>query len=268
MSQIDAKFYGNTITTIPVPSSVIYYHNGLFNSEFLPEGFDIVNNKEYIEFVDPENKYASACFGRYVVFSKDYDISYFDYPEGSLSGGTCFNLKISNKNEWYRTQKGVDINDYSLQIRHYKNYQDYWTTYPTAAFTGLVIPISNFADFINNKTHSKRAIYVRYKFSNIEYAYRYNYVALECGIGHQISSTKIAEDYTTCSPVFSKVSDFNEGKWNTCRVWNPNNVNLNENYNYFLRLGLVTYPRLLENSSDAFGITVQINKIWSDDYEE
>lgn len=241
----------------PLPANV-YFDNGVFNSLYVPSGFNPLNNKQLIEHDPP---YQPSYLDYYSII--DYNIDDFTYPNGSLNNGTSFDFIIHGGTTF--EQDGVEFTSTTIKMRNKRGrYYDAYQNSNSACFTGIIFPIKNFVSFLNKTPYNIRAIYVRYKVSEYVKPDKQDWMnalnpKFHIEIGYKDSETTMVLKHGDSSSWLSH--DLNQ--WYTSRVWRSDNIDYEDNKQYYLDIGLGTG---IKSRFGDVSITVEIDKIWSDEY--
>ena len=251
------KYVSEGLKPQPLPPNVLY-ENGIFNSLYIPEGFNIFTNKKYIDQGPP---YTPSGMTYYII--QDYDFDDFTFPEGSLIDSSVFNLTI-HADRWAQQQLEATTTSIKItQVRPARNVYEY-----KSEFIGLIIPIKDFISFLNISPYNFRAIYVRYRAvdNNFTFDQPKDMRTITGEVGHVNTLTTIKSEKglsTTSLPTLIDNNWHDESIWTTVSS-SGHNINLDPNNSYFLKFGFVSD---INSYRKEKYITYEINKIWSDEWE-
>ena len=250
---IFGKYVSEGIKPQPLPPN-IFYENGIFNSLYIPNDFNILTNRKSINQGPPY--YPSTGTWYHIL---DYNLGSFTYPNGSLADGSTFNLKIYNDNY---TQQELSIMNTSINISHIRPVTR--INQKESAFTGLIIPVKDFVSFLNMSPYSYRAIYVRYRIIQNDQVYRGRFLNGE--VGYQNSSTSMLCVKSNLNHHLGGVS---VNEWHDQYIWSTmykgHNIDLDPSYSYFLKFGFVTEMNSYQQEIQS---KLEIIKIWSDEWSD
>ncbi len=243
---IFGKYVSEGMKPQPLASNILY-ENGIFNSLYTPDNFNIFTNINSIDQGPPYDPVSPAEW-RY----HDYSLEDFSFPEGSLTDGSTFYLTIHGNNI---SQQGVEITDSCIKMTH--TVIEHQAVESAFALAGIIVPIKDFASFMNVSSRNKQGIYIRYRVMNNT---SYNR-GVSGEVGYSTSSTTMATDKKSTEPILVN-PDLPDGVWYDMIIYSiPYNRELDPNYSYFLKIGY--YSSLSDQGGHT---TLEIDKIWSDRY--